>query len=191
MLDEKTKYETVWRDCARYGKDWTDRGLGRKYKNWFTDRATPAATVIDFGCGNGTSLKWLTSCGYYATGIDIAENSHKGDRKDIHIGDLRNRVDVQQLPIAQFGLCTDLMEHIPTRDVDTVLSNIVSRVHKGVLFGIARLPDKDGEALGLTLHLTLEDKQWWDTAILKHFKKVEELVYNDGAYACWGWKSVR
>jgi 2-polyprenyl-3-methyl-5-hydroxy-6-metoxy-1,4-benzoquinol methylase len=187
-MEEKEKYEIVWRDCKRYGKDWTDRGLGRKYKTWFNKSATPAARVTDFGCGNGTSLKWLESCGYKATGFDIARNAIKTNGKSVVFGDLREAVDVEQLPLSEFGLCTDLMEHIPTESVDAVIANIAGKVTRGVLFGIARLPDKDGEALGLVLHLTIADRQWWDTAMRKHFSRIEELVYNDGAYVFWAWK---
>lgn len=188
MSDEKAKYERVWRECKRYGKNWMDRGLGKKYKAWFNEHATPASRVIDFGSGNGTSLRWLNSCGYHATGFDIAANAVTNHRQETHIGDLRIPADVSQLPQADFGLCTDLMEHIPTGDVDAVLFNIASKIKVGVLFGIARLPDKDGEALGLTLHLTIADQQWWDRALMKHFKQIEILVYNDGAYVLWGWK---
>jgi 2-polyprenyl-3-methyl-5-hydroxy-6-metoxy-1,4-benzoquinol methylase len=187
MLTEKEKYEKVWRECGRYGKDWTDRGLGRRYKEWFNERAFPAARVNDWGCGNGTSIKWLNSCGYFATGIEIAANAIITNRNDIYVGDLRKESHLVGVPMSDFGLCTDLMEHLPTSDVDRALKNISKRTRHGVLFGIARLPDKDGAALGLTLHLTIADKEWWDSMILKHFKEVEELRYNDGAYICWGW----
>jgi hypothetical protein len=56
MLSEKDKYEKVWEECARYGKDWTDRGLGRPYKRPFEERVPKGSTVIDFGCGNGSCI---------------------------------------------------------------------------------------------------------------------------------------
>lgn len=186
-LDEKTKYETVWRDCARYGKNWTDAGLGRPYKVPFL-RGSKPGTVIDFGCGNGTSLRWLESQGYAPKGVEIASNAVSHAVVSVTICDLRDGQTLHPIGVAEYGLCTDLMEHIPTEDVDVVLRNISEHVSVGVLFGIARLPDKDGDALGLELHLTLKEKAWWDEKLLQHFSSVQLVRYDDGCYIVWGWK---
>jgi 2-polyprenyl-3-methyl-5-hydroxy-6-metoxy-1,4-benzoquinol methylase len=184
-MDEKTKYETVWAQCERYGKNWADKGLGRPYKRPFQQKVQAPATVIDFGCGNGTSLTWLWHLGHEPYGIEIAENAIKQHRQRIEVADLRFHID---MPSAEWGLCTDVMEHIPTGEVPLVLSNISQKVTKGCLFGIARLPDKDGDALGLELHLTIRDKGWWDPILLTFFRELEEVRYDDGVYIVWGLK---
>jgi cyclopropane fatty-acyl-phospholipid synthase-like methyltransferase len=138
--------------------------------------------VTDFGCGNGTSLSWLRSEGFTAAGVEIATNAIKQNADRIHVADLR---DEYTGPISEYGICTDLMEHIPTDDVPRVLANISAATKCGVLFGIARLPDKDGDAMGLTLHLTIKDREWWDEHILKYFAAVREIRYDDGVYLLW------
>jgi len=185
-MDEVTKYERVWAECKRYGKDWMNQGLGRPYKKPLLATLRKGASVIDFGCGTGSSVKWLRSQGFIASGIEIASNAVQVS--NIVIGDLREADHVDHLDEADFGVCTDLMEHIPTADVPAVLANIAGKVREAVFFGIARTEDLDGEALGLTLHLTLADQQWWDEQILTYFAKVEMVRYDDGCYLCWAWK---
>jgi SAM-dependent methyltransferase len=182
-VEEKDKYEMMWEKCARYGKDWRDPGLAKSYKKWFLQHAAPGASVMDFGCGNGTSLEWLQRQGLQALGIDIAENS--SSRPDVYYRDLRDRRNMRMIPKSDYGLCTDLMEHIPTEDIDIVLKHIAQKVVKRVLFGIARLPDRDGDEFGVTLHLTLKDMEWWDRCVLDHFKSIETLRYNEGGYIFW------
>lgn len=185
IMNEQTKYETVWRDCARYGKNWTDKGLGKPYKKPFLAKVPRGSTVMDFGCGNGSSLTWLRGEGFTPRGIEIAENAITSNRELIEVGDLRKDISGPQ---NLYGLCTDLMEHIPTEDVETVLDNIAGNVRVGAFFGIARLPDKDGDALGLQLHLTIQDKEWWDERLLKFFSSVEVVRYDDGCYLVWAIK---
>jgi len=185
-MDEKTKYEKVWRECARYGKNWTDAGLGRPYKIPFLKRARIGSSVIDFGCGNGSSLDWLKMEGFSPFGVDIAKNALTKKREDVVIGDLREPGLITQP--AKYGICTDVMEHIPTSDVSIVLENIAEVIREGVLFGIARLPDKDGDELGLKLHLTIKNQEWWDELILRYFRTIELIRYDDGVYILWAIK---
>jgi hypothetical protein len=187
-MNEKEKYEKVWRECERYGKNWVDAGLGRPYKRPFLETAKPASTVIDFGCGNGSSLGWVKYAGFLPKGVEIAGNAVTQNHNLITIGDLRDAGSMIHLGVAQYGLCTDLMEHIPTDDVETVLFNLAAHVTEAVFFGIARLPDKDGDALGLELHLTIQDKEWWDEKILEHFSRCDVVRYDDGCYLLWAWK---
>ena len=67
------------------------------------------------------------------------------------------------LPIparAKYGLCTDVMEHIPTDTVVTVLMNIMESAET-VMFQISTVKDDFGIMLGTDLHLTVRDHIWW------------------------------
>lgn len=185
MLTEREKYELVWSKVGRYGKDWTNPGLGGSIKRWIRSAIPKHAKVMDFGCGNGTSLAWLESEGYKTAGVEIASNATT--RPDVVIGDLR---DALELGAVDYGICTDLMEHIPTADVDKVLALIAKTVNTAVLFVIARDQDKDGAAVGQELHLTRQPKEWWDTRILAQFSRVDVLHYEpeeESAYCFWAW----
>ena len=183
VITEREKYELVWGQVDRYGKDWMNPGLAGSIKRWITAAIPKGATVMDFGCGNGSSLAWLASSGYEPSGVEIARNATV--RTDVIIGDLRK---IPALPESSFGLCTDLMEHIPTADVDRVLQLISATVVSRCLFVIARDQDKDGAAIGQELHLTRKPREWWDEHILKWFKSVELLHYEpsaESAYCLW------
>jgi hypothetical protein len=186
-MQEQEKYQLIWKRCGRYGKDWTDKGLGRPYKRPFLEKVPTGSTVIDFGCGNGTSLSWLRSEGMQPKGVEIAENAvtAKNPPPGINFLDLRDSEKMKNVGVCEYGICTDVMEHIPTVDVPKVIRNISNAVSKAVLFGIARLPDKDGEEFGLDLHLTLENAEWWNSKILGSFHKTETVRYDEGVYLFW------
>jgi hypothetical protein len=59
------------------------------------------------------------------------------------------------------GFCTDVMEHIPTEDVDTVIKNIMDCSAR-VFFQISTIDDIGGALIGATLHLTVKPHNWWE-----------------------------
>jgi 2-polyprenyl-3-methyl-5-hydroxy-6-metoxy-1,4-benzoquinol methylase len=186
MLTEREKYELVWRGVEHYGKDWMNHGLAGSIKRWIRKTIPMGATVMDFGCGNATSLEWLASVGFKPAGVEIARNATNHPR--VIFGDMRENLN---LPVSDYGICTDFMEHIPTDDVDAVLDNIASAVRRGVLFVIARDEDKDGISIGQQLHLTRKPREWWDEVLLCHFSRIQSLLYEpakESAYCLWAWK---
>jgi 2-polyprenyl-3-methyl-5-hydroxy-6-metoxy-1,4-benzoquinol methylase len=180
-MDEQQKYELVYNNVARYGKKWTTRA-GATIKSWIQKEIPKQSTVMDFGCGNASSLEWLESVGYTSYGIDIATNANK--HPNVVFADLRDKQ--LQLQKCDYGMCTDVMEHIPTEDVDIVLENISKSIRKSCIFIIARDEDKDGKVVGQVLHLTRKPKEWWDERILKYFSSVKVLRYTSrSAYCLW------
>lgn len=77
--------------------------------------------------------------------------------------------------------CTDVMEHIPPEDVETVLRNIVTSC-RHCFFQISCVPDHMGELIGEQLHLTVQPYAWW----LEQFQKIGCLVHwsQDFGEAC-------
>jgi hypothetical protein len=109
-------------------------------------KTTGDDVIIDFGCGTGRAAKQLG-----AIGLDFV----KAIETDIefHQHDLRKPLPVR----GTVGFCTDVMEHIATRDVKRVLKNIMSAVKK-CYFQICTVPDEFG---GGALHLTVKPFWWW------------------------------
>lgn len=166
-MNEKEKYEMMYAKCARYGKDW--QRAGRVHKLLIEQHIPPLQGVWDFGAGNGTCVEWLRSTGRTAIGVDIVGNV--ADRAPgVQQGDLRDP-DIVLFPRAN-GVCIDVMEHIPTEDVPTVISNIAGAVTGKVYFHIALGPDKDGEELGVELHLTQKPTDWWVKELSVRFSEV-------------------
>ena len=65
------------------------------------------------------------------------------------------------IPIAaEYGFCTDVMEHIPPDKVGVVLDNILKAAQR-VWFSIALFEDACGKLIGETLHLSVHPFEWW------------------------------
>ncbi len=173
-MNEKDKYEMMYRDCPRYGKDWERAGRVHKL---LIDRCLPRDEgVWDFGAGNGSCVDWLNSSGRHAVGIELASNA-VGKHRSVRQGDLREP-GLGLYPRSN-GVCVDVMEHIPTDDVHPVLRNIADAVTNKVYFHIALGPDKDGEDLGVELHLTQKPASWWSHVLGMYFESV--VVVNERA----------
>ena len=85
----------------------------------------------------------------------------------------KHQVEAQLLPFIQhdltkpvpvkadYGYCTDVMEHIEPENVDKVLTNIMSAVND-CFFQISTVPDVMGALIGQDLHLTVKPLEWWE-----------------------------
>ena len=67
----------------------------------------------------------------------------------------------KHIPVAaEYGFCTDVMEHIPPDKVDVVLNNILHAA-QSVWFSICLIPDDCGVLIGEPLHLSVHPFEWW------------------------------
>lgn len=162
---EREKYERIW-SFSKYRK--MSPGENTLSEMLKKVNPEPNSSFIDFGCGTGRAAQKLQDKGFDVTGIDFASNCLD---PHVHITFV-----VQNLwePIeakADYGYCTDVMEHIPTERVDDVLKYI-SDAAPCVFFQIAMFNDSMGRLIGEPLHLTVENTDWWNEKLGKHFTKV-------------------
>lgn len=139
---------------------------------------TPAANlkVIDFGCGQGRLAEWLRDkLDYKVLGIDFAANALEADIpfRQANLWNLPDDIK------GNFGVCCDVMEHIPPEKVDDVLANIARAVPTCV-FTISFVPDRMGALIGEKLHLTVQSQAWWMQQLNQHFSKVK--CYEGGLF---------
>jgi SAM-dependent methyltransferase len=175
-LTEKKKYKYVWelqsyresspglhalKMMSSLGFDFFDEISRQKAK-----------TFIDIGCGSGKASDFLMrnhqeNLDVY--GFDLADNCLDEDslpfQKEnyLTIGDLTKN-DAFNGKKWDISFCSDVMEHIATKDVPCVLRNIRGATTKCGFLGIALFPD-DSELHTGPLHLTVKDPSWWDTKI--------------------------
>ena len=174
---EVFKYTKLWADHPEYRMV----SPGEQLAQHFLDiaRPKPGASIIDFGCGTGRGGLQLAVVGQLnVTMIDFARNCLDADivpmlETQKHVlrfikADLEKRIPAT----AEYGFCTDVMEHIPTDKVDDVLSNILASAQH-VFFQIALFDDICGSLIGEKLHLTIQSYEWW----LKRFKDRECTVH--------------
>jgi len=169
---EKRKYEMMW-DFPEYRQ--VSPGEREAHTFLKAARPKPGSEVIDFGCGTGRGALMLAIMGNCKVHmLDIAKNCLDEDIQQALITQSHMlQFDVCDLakgiPIsAQYGFCTDVMEHIPPQQVDAVLNNIL-RSAQHVFFAIALFDDSHGpKHLGFPLHLSVHDSKWWLDKLVEH-----------------------
>ena len=136
----------------------------------FIEAASPSEgqSVIDWGCGTGRMALALHKHGLDVTLVDFAENC-LDDHVRLEIGDRFIEHDLTK-PISlksYFGVCTDVLEHIPEDQIDEVLDNILEN-SRHCFFQISCVqdhfgshPDIKGDKEREHLHVTVHDYQWW------------------------------
>lgn len=161
-LTERDKYRTLWQ-FDRY----REVSPGEFYADQVASMFERPGPVIDFGCGTGRASLRLVDAGYTVMLVDFADNCRDDEalRLPFLEWDLTRPCPLR----APYGICCDVMEHIPPGDVDTVIRNIMASARK-VFFHISTIPDLMGEFISSTLHLTVRNHLWWEQA------------FRDGAY---------
>ena len=150
--NEREKYQYLW--AAGGYRDWSP---GEETAHTFANMVAPCK-VIDFGCGSGRAALRLAEYGFDVTLIDFTDNCR--DKEALRLPFLQWDL-TEPLPIkGDVGYCTDVMEHIPPEDVETVIANILDATPRA-FFQIATVPDKFGETIGQQLHLTVQPHDWW------------------------------
>lgn len=166
-LAERDKYERMW---AIDG--YRELAPGELCAEEFLALAKPhGATVIDFGCGTGRGALKIHEAGSPVIAMDFSENCLDAAAKVLPFirHDLTEPVGLW----APYGYCTDVMEHIPTADVERVLENVLAAADT-VYFQIATVEDAFGQVIGETLHLTVRPHAWWKSLLASRARVIWE-----------------
>lgn len=167
---ERDKYERMWNV-----KDYRMHSPGEKCAQAAIGalQAPKGSTFIDFGCGTGRPAVLLQKLGMSVTAVDHVDNClDPGPAATLNF----LKLNLWQLPPnleADYGFCTDVMEHIPTERVDAVLQSIATAVRVGAYFKIALFHDGFGKRIGETLHLTVWPKEEWTYRLRMAFPHVD------------------
>jgi SAM-dependent methyltransferase len=164
---EREKYERMWANPGyRRRAPGMEHAMGaRQFLNM---RA--GDSIYDWGCGTMRATALFKACGLAATGIDFARNASEFPGVPFIEACLWELPDM--VP-ADWGFCSDVMEHIPPERVSEVLAGIAARTRRQVYFIISTQADRWGpKALGVPLHLTVKPNGWWIEEIRKAFPVV-------------------
>jgi SAM-dependent methyltransferase len=161
-------------------------GNPEKYKYedcWDNETIRPSrnSTVVDWGCGTGRAGYELWKNGLTVTLVDFARNCLDEKVKDSLCNsltflkhDLNKPVDLK----SDYGLCADVMEHIPEADVDKVLRTVLQNSRE-VFFNISTVEDHFGpEIVGEPLHICVHPYNWW----LRKFAEHECVVLHSNEF---------
>jgi len=157
---EEQKYGQMWER-----PEYRAVAPGEIYAPLFVEKAKPrhGAHVIDFGAGTGRGALALHDAGLKVTMLDFVRNSLDEKVKARLNGSLsfvKHDLCNPSPVIAEYGYCTDVMEHVPPEKVGVVLDNIL-RAAKSCFFAISLTEDLCGQMIGETLHVTVQPFEWW------------------------------
>lgn len=160
QISEQEKYERMWAV-----KGYREYSPGEEAVEDFLNSIDEHRTdLLDIGCGTGRAGVKLKEAGFDVTLMDFTENSR--DYQALPLPFVQHDI-TQPFPIkADYGFCTDVMEHIPTVAVRDVLRHIFDAV-KICWFQISTRPDHFGAVINQDLHLTVQPKDWWIEQITK------------------------
>ena len=171
---ERQKYQRVWMHDAYRA---VSPGYIEKRRAWDALGCKSGETLNDYGAGPGRATAWFRDAGMDALAIDIADNALETDVPFIRA--CLWEMQSPPVPVADYGYCCDVMEHIPTDHVAEVFAGIAANTEKAAYFRIATRPDKMGpRLLGEPLHLTVRDGDWWISEALKAFDRVTVVYRN-------------
>lgn len=153
ILTEQQKYDRMWAFPA-----YRETAPGEECVAKFLEVAKPSGRVIDFGCGTGRAGVKLKAAGLDVLLVDFTDNSR--DLGAMALPFKQHDLTHSLPDRADWGFCTDVMEHIPGGDVEVVICNVLESC-KGVFFQISTVPDQMGAEIGQDLHLTVRPHSWW------------------------------
>jgi tetratricopeptide (TPR) repeat protein/2-polyprenyl-3-methyl-5-hydroxy-6-metoxy-1,4-benzoquinol methylase len=177
---EKEKYLTAWtmdnRVYAAYSPGF-ELSHTINFLDFFKNK--DVKTILDAGIGSGKLCKKMISMGFDCHGLDIADNCLDEDLsqlkdKILTVGTLWDRILFEENRFNAI-VCTDVLEHIPTHYIQSVLDNFYRWSNRFLFLQIALFDDNFGKRIGQPLHLTVKPKSWWDERMIK-FKLIQNIV---------------
>jgi Methyltransferase domain len=173
---ERAKYEKMWALPAYRDDDAT----AHAHAALAALPMRPGDSVIDFGAGAGYASLALLDAGFRVLAVDLAANAlapHIAARVPVLLASLW---DLPVALAADWGFCSDVMEHVPTNRVDDVLRTIRTSTRRATYFSISLRPDGCGVLIGEALHLTVRPLAWWVARLQEQWPVVRVLRHAPG-----------
>jgi len=178
---EREKYEKVFK-FPGYGAV----GHGLKIAHHLLSRAKGRGILGDFGCGRGASFPPYIEAGFIVRPVDhvdALDPKWRGHPKVLPLA-VAN-LWTGPLPGVDYGLCTDVMEHIPEPHVSEAIAGLAKAVKYGCLWTVCHVPDVWGMRIGEPLHMTVRPHSWWLDRFAQHWRTVETIHTTPGSTIYW------
>ena len=149
-INEKEKYEWVWNNGYQPSR------CALPLADYIARSCNPEWTLLDIGCGDGSTVYSLREREFNCQGLDITLAGLKHDRD----GFKEESVWKMSYPDDSFDFTfsTDLLEHLPPEFVDDSIAEIFRITRYRTFHSIANFADVRG---GRVLHLIRESAEWW------------------------------
>lgn len=183
ISDEQQKYLKCWNV-----DDYRKVSPGERCADMFLEALESLApdgddkqTLIDIGCGTGRAGYKLWQTGKFDVALmDFAWNcldkniKARVDTKDNGISFIEHDITKKTHHRAEWGYCCDVLEHLPTDQIDDALESMLEMCDN-LFLQIATIPDHFGGHPDIKeqLHLTVWDYNTW----LKKFAEHRVIVH--------------
>jgi hypothetical protein len=156
LNEERVKYQTIWQH-PEYRITCHSMDLWNNHREFFPEKISSA---LDIACGLGFLFSEWNNQGIDAWAVDLVNNclDEEVRMKWGYKFRIMSLWEMNWERHFQFGICTDVMEHIPTNFVFGTLEKIANSCEE-ILFKIAHFQGSD--LGGPRLHLTLHPVDWW------------------------------
>lgn len=129
-----------------------------------------ARRVLDFGCGNGYAVRRMRQEGHEWYGIELSRTAYEQHLREPYFF----HGTTEQFPDRHFDMVysTEVMEHIPESDVESVVADICRIARKYIFMTISLRPSSDNNRY----HCTLRPRSWWEAQFVAHEFVVDRQV---------------
>ena len=134
-------------------------------------------SLLDFGCGKGFLYKNKFKIGdqEYSNLLDYWKLD------DVYLYD-PGVEEFSVYPVRKFDglICTDVIEHIPEKDILEFIDNLFKLSNKFIFVVIATIPSSKFFDDGRNIHLCLKTKEEWDKIFLEFkakYPQINQYVY--------------
>lgn len=189
-IAEREKYNWLWSHIDAYREVSPGQLFLPFFLKAFQADFKPGQKLIDFGCGTGRVARDFLALQLKVRLVDISPFAL--DEEVSHLLHLMPEelcfVEAclwqlpQTLQPADWIYCTDVLEHLPTKQMDQVLKGMSQRMQRGGYLSICLQEDAMGKTLGLQLHLTVQTRDWWHQKISQFFQIIAEDQVVEGLY---------
>lgn len=179
MVDYLKNYEYVFKNNPSYdtgGKNKNDP-VYKAPADFLKKNKGKFKSHIDISSGRALFFNFIKDLDLHSVSTDLKKFNNL-NIPFIEI-DLTNKEDLNKLKENHYDVltCTGVLEHIEERYIDNILETF-SEISDVCLFTIAKHMDVQ---FGITLHIIIEDENWWRERILKYFElKDFNIFYEDG-----------
>lgn len=177
-MNEREKYEKIWQHEEYRAISPAEQILPGLLKA-LDYNPMISETLIDFGCGTTRATKKLQDYGYSVLGVDIAYNALSDESSGVPLLVCAIE-DIPRSVQAAYGICIDVLEHIPLARLSETLRVMSRSVALRTLVQVANFEENHGTALiGEPLHFIFEDRKWWKAKLAEVFTLVEDADFGD------------
>lgn len=149
-------------------------------------------SVLDVGCGNGFSVSEFIKRGYEAKGTDISKYVVEHPIPELHGKHVLVTAPASALPFSDnsFDLvfCTDVMEHIPEKEVKPSIREMARVARRHLFFTISIHESSSHNTL--EYHTTLRPRSWWESTLtatgLERMQDIERAIQGSDQFGVNG-----